>query len=85
MCYTTTASFTSGPTFSSLDLKISLRAVLRCSFQPDADPKATQECSFISATTWFATRPDFQVSAPLTELRTEPGGEGDEAEEWQLL
>ncbi|CAK9099798.1 unnamed protein product [Durusdinium trenchii] len=45
-----------------------------CSFQPDFDPKATQECSFISATTWFATRPDFKVSKPITELRTEPGG-----------
>ena len=57
-----------------------------CSFQPDFDPKATQECSFISATTWFATRPDFKVSKPITELRTEPGGEGDDAaDEWQLL
>ena len=57
-----------------------------CSFQPDADPKSTQECHFISATTWFATRPDFQVSAPITELQTEPGGEGDDAaDEWQLL
>jgi len=57
-----------------------------CSFQPDFDPKATQECSFISATTWFATRPDFNVSKPITELKTEPGGEGEDAgDEWQLL
>ena len=59
-----------------------------CSFQPDYDLRGgAQECGFVAATTWFATRPDFKVSAPITELKTEPGGEneGDEAEEWQLL
>lgn len=56
-----------------------------CSFDPDFDPKATQECSFVSATTWFATRPDFQVSKPITELKTEPGEGEDKADAWQLL
>lgn len=59
------------------------------SFEPNFDPKATQECSFLSATTWFATRPDFQVPKPITEFNTEPGGEGgegeDKADEWQIL
>lgn len=59
------------------------------SFEPNFDPKATQECSFVSATTWFATRPDFQVPKAITELKTEPGGEGgeadDKADEWQIL
>ena len=59
-----------------------------CNFQPDYDlSRGAQECGFVAATTWFATRPDFKVSAPITELKTEPGGENesDEAEEWQLL
>ena len=59
------------------------------SFEPNFDPKATQECSFVSATTWFATRPDFQVPKAIRELKTEPGGEGgeadDKADEWQIL
>ncbi|CAE7765163.1 ATG18A [Symbiodinium microadriaticum] len=51
-----------------------------CSFQPDYDlSRGAQECGFVAATTWFATRPDFKVSAPITELKTEPGGENEGA------
>jgi len=60
-----------------------------CSFQPDFDPSSGfQECGFVCATTWFATRPDFKVSGPITQLPTVSGGanEGDEeAEEWSLV
>jgi len=58
-------------------------------FDPNFDPKrGTQECSFRSATTWFATRPDFKLRGPGTQVPTVAGGvaEDDEnAEEWQLL
>lgn len=60
-----------------------------CTFRPDSDPsQGTQECSFHSATTWFAVRPDFKVQGPCSKVPTVAGGaaEGDsEAEEWQLL
>ncbi|CAE8625625.1 unnamed protein product [Polarella glacialis] len=60
-----------------------------CSFQPDCDPSlGAQDCGFVCATTWFATRPDFKVQGECTEVTTVAGGamDGDqEAEEWQLL
>ncbi|CAE8645816.1 unnamed protein product, partial [Polarella glacialis] len=59
-----------------------------CSFQPDCDPSlGAQDCGFVCATTWFATRPDFKVQGECT-VTTVAGGamDGDqEAEEWQLL
>lgn len=60
-----------------------------CSFRPDHDPgQGTQDCGFVCATTWFATRPDFRLQGPCAKVATVAGGaaEGDEdAEEWQLL
>eukprot|EP00930_Biecheleria_cincta_P056510 TRINITY_DN42615_c0_g1_i1.p1 TRINITY_DN42615_c0_g1~~TRINITY_DN42615_c0_g1_i1.p1 ORF type:complete len:469 (-),score=84.89 TRINITY_DN42615_c0_g1_i1:68-1474(-) len=60
-----------------------------CSFKPDYDLSlGHQECGFVCATTWFATRPDFKISNPITQQQSVPGGahEGDEeAEEWQLV
>ncbi|CAE8602334.1 unnamed protein product, partial [Polarella glacialis] len=60
-----------------------------CSFQPDYDLSlGTQDCGFVSATTWFATRPDFKVQGDCSQVATVDGGatDGDpEAEAWQLL
>ncbi|CAJ1410994.1 unnamed protein product [Effrenium voratum] len=52
-----------------------------CGFQPDGDPTTTQECTFLSATAWFANRPEFTLATG--ERKTEPGE--TDGEEWQLL
>lgn len=60
-----------------------------CSFRPDEPrDKGTQECAFVSATTWFAVRPDFKLQGPSTKIATVAGGaqeDDQDAEEWQLL
>eukprot|EP00929_Paragymnodinium_shiwhaense_P061104 TRINITY_DN30514_c0_g1_i1.p1 TRINITY_DN30514_c0_g1~~TRINITY_DN30514_c0_g1_i1.p1 ORF type:complete len:470 (-),score=68.16 TRINITY_DN30514_c0_g1_i1:352-1761(-) len=49
-----------------------------CSFKPDHDPSSgTQDCKFVSATTWFAVRPDFQVQG-ATKTVTAAGEDGDD-------
>jgi WD40 repeat protein len=56
-------------------------------FSEDAG-SSQQECSYQTATTWFATRPDFKVMSSV-QVPTVAGGateeEEEDAESWQLL
>lgn len=63
-----------------------------CGFNPDHDPCAGhQDCALITASTWFAIRPDFRVFTVQDQTAAEgkeAGGAilGEEgAEDWQLL
>jgi len=60
-----------------------------CSFRLDHDPSmGTQDCGFVGATTWFATRPDFKLQGPNARVQTVAGGveeDDPDGEEWQLL
>mmetsp|Transcript_26132 Transcript_26132/g.73336 ORF Transcript_26132/g.73336 Transcript_26132/m.73336 type:complete len:104 (-) Transcript_26132:174-485(-) len=60
-----------------------------CSFRLDHDPSTgTQDCGFVGATTWFATRPDFKLQGPNAQVQTVAGGVAEddpEGEDWQLL